>query len=114
MVAFVGTAIVIHLIIVSLIWREHLRAYYRLEEMVEDRLGSVDEFTDGTGFHRLSSSGLMPKLKKITANIGDQLSEEEMAVLKRSRACYYTAGAWSILVFLAILSAVIFMVMNGR
>lgn len=112
--AFVASAIVVHLIIVALIWREHMRAYYRLEEMVEDRLGSVREFTDGVGFHPLSSSGLMPKLKKITEIIGDLLSDEELAVLKRSRAFYYTAGAWSILVFLAVLSALIFMAMTGR
>lgn len=114
MLILVGFIIVIHLVILGLIWREHERSYYKLEELVENRIGPVRGYLDGVGDHALTTSGLIPHLNKIFNKYGKQMSSEELALMRRSRACYYIGGVWGILVIIGIISATIFIGANGR
>ena len=109
MLTLIAFVIAIHLVILGFIWREHKRSYYKLEELVENRIGPVRGFLDGVGNYALTSSGLIPQLNKIFNKYGDQLSSEELALMRRSRACYYIVGLWGILVIVGIFSAMVFM-----
>jgi len=114
MLFLTAIVVVVHLVLARLVWRAHKRAYYELEKRVEARLGPVRDFPDGVGEYALTTSGLIPYLKKLQTKYGSQLSGQELALLRKSRICYYVSGAWGILIFVGILSAVSFTILNVR
>lgn len=104
--------VVVHLVLAGLVWRAHKSSYYELEKRVEARLGPVRDFPDSVGEYALTTSGLIPYLKRIQTKYGSQLSGQELTLLLKSRICYYVSGAWGILIFVGILSAVAFTNLN--
>ena len=98
---------IISIVVGGWLWRMHKRAYYELEESVENRLGPVRGYLDGVGEYSMTSSGLIPRLNKIAEKFGDQLSNAEAALMRRSRACYYIGGVLGLFTFAAILGVVI-------
>lgn len=94
--------IALPLVVLALLWREHTRTYYELEKRVENRLGPVRGELDGLGQFAYTSSGLIPQLNNIAEKYGGDLIDEEVALMQRSRACYYIGGALVIFVFLTV------------
>ncbi len=95
------------IVVLGWLWRMHKRAYYELEESVENRLGPVRGYLDGVGEYSVTSSGLIPHLNKIANKFGDRLSSEEAALMRKSRACYYIGGVGGLFTIAAILGVVI-------
>ena len=80
-----------------------MRSYYELEKKVEKRLGPVRGELDGLGQFAYTSSGLIPQLNNIAEKYGGDLLDEEIALMRRSRVCYYIGGSLVILGFLTAL-----------
>ena len=54
--------------------------------------GSVRDWNEGVGYFATTTSSLIPMLDKLSVRFGESFTDEETALMKRSRRGYYLSG----------------------